>query len=54
MNNQKKINMRMIEQDYKRLTRKARKLKGIGNNMKQIAFMANATASSTRTHTLRK
>lgn len=75
MNNQKKFDMRMTEQDYKRLTRKARKcgltrsgyirllihdykpreapsadyysmareLKGIGNNMNQIAFMANAT-----------
>ena len=75
MNNQKKFDMRMTEQDYKRLTRKARKcgltrsgyirllihdykpretppadyygmtreLKEIGNNMNQIAFMANAT-----------
>ena len=73
--NQKKFDMRMTEQDYKRLTRKARKcgltrsgyirllihdynpretppadyfsmtreLKEIGNNMNQIAFMANAT-----------
>jgi hypothetical protein len=73
--NQKKFDMRMTEQDYKRLTRKARKcgltrsgyirllihdynpreappadyfgmtreLKEIGDNMKQIAFMANAT-----------
>ena len=75
MSNQKKFDMRMTEQDYKRLTRKARKcgltksgyirqlihdykpreappadyyamtreLKEIGNNMNQIAFMANAT-----------
>ena len=73
--NQKKFDMRMTEQDYKRLTRKAQKcgltrsgyirllihdynpretphadyfgmtreLKEIGNNMNQIAFMANAT-----------